>query len=161
MVVLFIFCNLTKTNIMNMGNHPKLKLFITHLNNNELCIYTHYHEMGLLPESRKLLQGELKKRGLTSYQVKKRASQPLTKKQPIPNGYCQRCGSRYLFTETDYAYKVGRAHSTKKVAYDSFRCQLCGFNPDKEPPKNLVNRIKRYFTRIKKERTAAYQHSFK
>ena len=41
---------------------------------------------------------------------------------------------------------------TAEVAIETKRCRLCGFNPDKETPKNIFERVKIIFKNNKNER---------
>ncbi len=134
-----------------MKGKSEFDKFLEGLTDHELSIFITYRYYGFLENSRKKIMDEIKKRKLTKEQLIELHTQPLNLE--IKTKLCQRCGSDKVFTETDIEQKPTRTNMTREVAIDTTRCRLCGYNPAKESPKNLLDRIKRIFKNHTTERT--------
>jgi len=96
---------------------------------------------------------EINKRKLTKDYLANLYNTPLDLKVESGTALCQRCGSNRVFNETDIEYRSTSNYNTREVEVDTIRCRLCGYNPAKAKPKNLLGRIKRLFNSNKTKKT--------
>ena len=65
--------------------------------------------------------------------------------------YCPRCNSSRYIVETDYELMHDNMGGYE-VAIETDRCRLCGFNPGKNKPKGIKERLKRIFGLYRRKR---------
>lgn len=125
--------------------------FINSLTDHELAIFFGYRYKRFLDKSKMKIDKEIKMRNLSSEKLESLLNIKLNEDVQKDNRSCPRCGSDKLFIETDYKEIPVSEFTSAELALDSFRCRLCGYNPDKSNPKNFIERIKRIY---KKTRTS-------
>lgn len=130
----------------------KFENFISSLTDHELAIFVGYRYQGFLASSKEKILAEIKKRKLSSDQLEAYFTTKLESESAKNLNSCPRCGSNQLFVETDYQEKPVSDLSSVEIAIDTFRCRLCGFNPDKDTPKNFFDRLKRKIKNNKHKR---------
>lgn len=121
----------------------KFELFLESLNDHELAIYLGYQYESLLNHSREIIKKEIALRGLSKKQFEESLNTKLSYFDGIDIVHCERCGSNKFFEDIDTEYENGR-YTTNVYEVKTKRCRLCNLNPSKEPPKNIVKRIKWY-----------------
>ncbi|MBN2486069.1 MAG: hypothetical protein JXB34_08855 [Bacteroidales bacterium] len=141
-----------------MEKKSELEKFLLQLSDHELAIYIGYNFDSLMPGSREKVLHEANKRGLKREQLEKYfyLKLPISPELLESNIICPRCGSEHIFVETDYEHRPAGRYSSVDVAVDTCRCRLCGYNPDKEVPKNIIMRIRRIFKNNKRERVVKW-----
>ncbi len=125
----------------------KLKDFLSGLSDQELAIFFEYRYHTFLENSKKMIDGEIASRNLSSEQLSLLKDRKLNCELSKEIRCCQRCGSDKLFVETDYTEMPVSEVASAEIATDSYRCRLCGYNADKSTSTNFTNRIKRVFGR--------------
>ncbi len=123
----------------------ELDNFISSLSDHELAIFFGYRYDRFLDKSKEKIDKEIKKRNLSSEKLKSLLDTKLNNESIKDIRNCPRCGSNKLFIETDYKEIPISEFSSAEVAMDSYRCRLCGYNANKQTPKNFLERIKRIF----------------
>lgn len=129
-----------------------LEVFLSKLTNHELSIFIGYRYNGFMEGSKEKIKKEAAQRNLSTEEIKRFLKTQIASKLETSNISCQKCGSQRLFIETDYEDVVRFQYLTAEMAIDTNRCRLCGYNPDKETPRNLIETIKRLFISNKKAR---------
>ncbi|MBK3519768.1 hypothetical protein [Carboxylicivirga marina] len=119
----------------------ELQKFISNLTDIELAKFIGYRIKGFMGSSQQFILDEARSRGLGFEEIK------TLFKNEIPQGSnmlycCPQCGSDKYFTETDYAQRQVR-YISYEVAIESNRCRICGFNPNKNDHKGVINKIKK------------------
>ena len=117
--------------------------FISRLSDHELAIFVKYRYDGFLAGSKEKIDKELKHRKLSADKLENYLKGKLNLNGGEDARKCLRCGSGKLFSETSYQEIPFNEFSSLEVASETHRCRLCGFNADKEEPKNFMDRIKR------------------
>jgi DNA-binding transcriptional MerR regulator len=135
-----------------MSKTSEFDKFLNDLSDHELAIFIGYRYYGFLKESRNKIIKEVKKRNLSNEQIKYLFNKKLNEDLKDKSEICSKCGSDRLFVETDYEERARGSYATAEIAIDTKRCRLCGYNPSKSTPKNLLERIKRIFKNDKSER---------
>ena len=130
----------------------ELDNFISGLTDHEIAVFFAYRYEGFLKKSKLKIENEIKNRNLSSEKLKSLSNIKLNKVLLKETRCCPRCGSEKLFMETDYKEVPVSEFSSAEVATDSYRCRLCGYNPDKSNPKNFANRILKVFKKTKMSR---------
>lgn len=122
----------------------KLENFLASLSDVELAIFIAYRYEGFIGTSKQKIKDVVAGRNLTE----ERLEQLYRKGLPSPSNKsvycCPRCNSTKLYVETDNELRTVR-YSSYEVAVDTLRCRLCGYNPNKRSPKNLIDAIKLKF----------------
>ncbi len=126
--------------------------FIKNLSDHEFVIFVSYRYHGFLKKSKEKLKNEIKKRNLSSNEIEIYRSKKVDHNSEDKFKTCLRCGSEKLFVETDFEEKPVSELSSVEIAIDTYRCRLCGYNPDKETPKNLFRRVRKIFRNNKRTR---------
>lgn len=114
-----------------------LEEFLKDLSNTELAIFYSYRYDDFIEYSRTKIDREIKSRRLSKEQIKYMFEKGL----PVPDPdkyYCPRCHSTRAFEETDFVMDDSTDFSIK-----SFRCELCGYDADKDKPKGSINWLKK------------------
>lgn len=137
-----------------------LDVFLKSLSNHELVLFVHYRMDGFILDSKERILNELNHRNIHENQKMQFLERPIHKHKPDDTRFCTRCGSTRFDTETDYEYRMAGRYSTKKMALDTRRCQICGYNPEKEIPKSFFARLKKTFQLWLKEREVSRYKSF-
>ena len=135
-----------------MTTESDLEKFISGLSDHELSIFVGYRYYGFISESREKIITEVKKRNLTSTQLEKYFNERLNQNSVEKSNLCSKCGSEKVFTEKDFEQQPRMTYLTTEVEIETKRCRLCNFNPAKEKPKNIKERISRIFKKHKAER---------
>jgi len=123
----------------------ELDNFINKLTDHELAVFYGYSYDGFLELSKKKINEEIKKRNLSKKKLYSLKDRKLINKSPGQTKICPRCGSDKLFVETNYMEIPVCEISSAEISIDSYRCRLCGYNPDKTKSNNLLDLIKRIF----------------
>jgi transposase-like protein len=126
--------------------------FYGNLTDHELAIFVGYQYDGFLEKSKEKIAEEIRVRNLSSEELETFYNKKLNIGLEEGLKKCPRCGSEKLIIETDYNEKPITEFSSVEVAIDTYRCRLCGFNPDKETYKNIFDRIKRIFRNNRSKR---------
>ncbi len=126
--------------------------FIANLSDHELSIFIGYQYNAFLENSREKINKEIIKRNLSAQNLEHLFKKKINTESKDKSKNCPRCGSNKLFLEIDYEEKAKIHYVRAEVAIETNRCRLCGFNPDKETPKNIFERVKRIFKNNKTER---------
>jgi len=121
--------------------------FINSLSNAELAIFIRYRYPGFLESSRQKIDSEVKKRKLSSEYLEILSNKKIDAEIESEINHCPRCGSTRLFVETDFVEKPISEVSSVEIGIESLRCRLCGYNPDKNTPKTLTEKVKIFFWR--------------
>ena len=127
-----------------------LDSFLTNLSDHELAIFCRYRYHGFLGSSKEKIANEIKKRKLTTEQLKSFEDKKLTTLLTNEKIKCFRCGSDRLYIESDYKEIPIAEFTSAEIAIDSYRCRLCGYNASKTTPNNVFDRIKRVFKNFAK-----------
>ena len=121
----------------------RFNTYINSLSNHELAIYIGYQYESLLKGSKKRVDEEIEERSLSKEDLKKLFDKQLNNEKS--ETFCSRCGSNRLFTDVDVEFKNSN-YFTSEIEVTTKRCRLCNFNPSKSSNKNLISRIKQFFT---------------
>lgn len=132
---------------MNRFDH-----FIHSLSDHELAIFVKYRRDGFLAKSKEKIDTEIKNRKLTPEKLESYSYEKLRIKTEGKIKNCSRCGSDILFTETSYNELPFNEFSSLEVASNTIRCRLCGLNPGKEKPKNIIKKVGRIITNLRNKR---------
>ena len=135
-----------------MTTKSELEEFLTDLSDHELSVFVGYRYYGFIEESREKIVKEVKHRNLISAQLEKYFNEKLNQKSAQKTSLCKRCGSEKLFNEKDFELQPRMKYLTAEVEIETKRCRLCNFNPAKEKPKNLKERLSRIFKKNKTKR---------
>ena len=126
--------------------------FIKNLSDHEFVIFVSYRYNGFLQKSKEKLKKEIKKRSLSPNEIEIYRSKKVDHNSEDKLKICLRCGSEKLFVETDFEENPICELSSVEISIDTYRCRLCGYNPDKETPKNLFGRVWRLFRNNRRKR---------
>jgi hypothetical protein len=121
----------------------KFEQFLESLDDHELSIYIGYQYESLLNHSREILKNEIALRGLSKKRLEELLNTKFSYLNGIESARCERCGSNKFFEDIDTEYGNGK-YTTNVYEVKTKRCRLCNLNPSKDPPKNIVKRIKWY-----------------
>ena len=135
-----------------MTSKCKFDNFILNLTDHELAVFYKNRYDDFMSNSKQKITDEMTDRNLQLNEVNRLSSGLLNMDKKDRTNLCQRCGSDYLKIETDVEHRPKRNYTSVDVAIETRRCQLCGFNPDKEKSQGLISRLKRIFISRKTER---------
>lgn len=119
----------------------KFETLIKNLTDHELAIYVGYQYENMLKHARASLKQEISERGLTKTQLEMFFKERLVYPDHEAQKCCERCGSNKFFDDIDTEY-VNKKYTADVYEVKSSRCRLCNLNPSKEPPKNLLKRLR-------------------
>lgn len=123
----------------------ELDNFINNLSDHELAVFYRYSYDGFLENSKRKIDEEIKKRNISIEKLNSIKDRSLINNSSGQSKICTRSGSDKLFVETNYKEIPVSDLSSAEIAIDSYRCRLCGYNPDKTKSKNLLDILKRTF----------------
>lgn len=126
--------------------------FLTNLTDHELAIFFANSYDGFLDHSKRKIDAEIEKRQLSKIQIKALKDTKLQLTRSDQTNTCYRCGSDKLFVETDYKEIPISELSSAEIAIDSYRCRLCGYNPNKTKQKDFHKKIKMIIRRWRNQR---------
>ena len=100
----------------------KLIEFLKQLDDNELQVFFYYRYKEFLPDSRSLIDSELKIRNLNSEELTTPAK--LKSELKLNTTICKRCGSQRFIGHQTKEIKVGK-FAADEVVYNEVKCMLC------------------------------------
>lgn len=134
-----------------------LEIFLKELTNSELAVFVGYRYREFLPNSKEKIKSEVQRRRLNQETL---AELFMSGIQNANGENCQRCNSVRKISETDRELRGGGTASYE-VIVKTDRCQICGYNPAKRKPKNLIDAIRIKLGIDKRIRFARNKEEFK
>lgn len=131
-----------------------LELFLKKLSNSELAIFIGYRYGEFLSNSKEKIKAEVHRRKLSAENLSGLFNKGLnTEDNNEFKNNCPRCNSSRIIIENDKELK-SISYASYEVMVETNRCLLCGYNPDKRKPKNILDAIKQKLFSNKNVRTA-------
>ena len=117
----------------------RLEDFIQSLTDKELAFFYEYRRTEFIPQSQDKIRSELKNRKLTDTKISELISAVVNKEL----GGCSRCSSNN-FQEIKETELRSTSYGRYEVEINSWKCRICGYNPQKDKPINWRVRLNKF-----------------